>query len=134
MCIRDSGTCALRARPGAWPAWRVRGAGRWASPVSYTHLTLPTKRVVLISVFAVSLQAEDGIRGRSPSRGLGDVYKRQWYMRASRTTWRMASLARSRRWSLGIPCLLYTSDAADEEGSIDLSFRRLFTSRRRNTR
>ena len=23
-------------------------------------------------------QAEDGIRDRSPSRGLGDVYKRQW--------------------------------------------------------
>ena len=26
-----------------------------------------------------------------------------WYMRASRSTWRMASLARSSRWSLGIP-------------------------------
>ena len=26
-------------------------------------------------------QAEDGIRDRSPSRGLGDVYKRQAYMR-----------------------------------------------------
>src|SRR5665647_812642 len=27
-------------------------------------------------------QAEDGIRDRSPSRGLGDVYKRQIYLRA----------------------------------------------------
>ena len=26
-------------------------------------------------------QAEDGIRDRSPSRGLGDVYKRQMYDR-----------------------------------------------------
>ena len=26
-------------------------------------------------------QAEDGIRDRSPSRGLGDVYKRQFYDR-----------------------------------------------------
>ena len=26
-------------------------------------------------------QAEDGIRARSPSRGLGDVYKRQFLLR-----------------------------------------------------
>ena len=68
--------------------------------VSYTHLTLPTICSVQISVVAGSLkkkkkkmnfffssrrrhtfffQAEDGIRDRSPSRGLGDVYKRQSY-------------------------------------------------------
>ena len=29
-------------------------------------------------------QAEDGIRDRSPSRGLGDVYKRQGYTREER--------------------------------------------------
>ena len=50
--------------------------------VSYTHLTLPTKLIVYISVVAVSLkkfffQAEDGIRDLQKSRGLGDVYKRQ---------------------------------------------------------
>ena len=27
--------------------------------------------------FILDIQAEDGIRDRSPSRGLGDVYKRQ---------------------------------------------------------
>ena len=30
-------------------------------------------------------QAEDGIRDRSPSRGLGDVYKRQFANRAQNT-------------------------------------------------
>ena len=30
-------------------------------------------------VFVFFFQAEDGIRDRSPSRGLGDVYKRQLY-------------------------------------------------------
>ncbi len=30
-------------------------------------------------VFFFFFQAEDGIRDRSPSRGLGDVYKRQDY-------------------------------------------------------
>ena len=32
--------------------------------------------MVTLSIF---FQAEDGIRDRSPSRGLGDVYKRQTY-------------------------------------------------------
>ena len=31
------------------------------------------------SFLLVFFQAEDGIRDRSPSRGLGDVYKRQFY-------------------------------------------------------
>ncbi len=36
--------------------------------------------VYLIIIFIVFFfQAEDGIRDRSPSRGLGDVYKRQDY-------------------------------------------------------
>ena len=30
--------------------------------------------------FFFFFQAEDGIRDRSPSRGLGDVYKRQLYL------------------------------------------------------
>ena len=50
--------------------------------VSYTHLTLPTRFAVYISVVAVSLKkyffkAEDGIRDSRMSRGLGDMYKRQ---------------------------------------------------------
>ena len=35
----------------------------------------------LASCFANTVQAEDGIRDRSPSRGLGDVYKRQLTVR-----------------------------------------------------
>ena len=31
----------------------------------------------VLSFFLFFFQAEDGIRDRSPSRGLGDVYKRQ---------------------------------------------------------
>ncbi len=33
----------------------------------------------MIRFFVFFFQAEDGIRDRSPSRGLGDVYKRQDY-------------------------------------------------------
>ena len=34
-------------------------------------------------VFVFFFQAEDGIRDRSPSRGLGDVYKRQYEANAT---------------------------------------------------
>ena len=34
-----------------------------------------------MSFYFFFFQAEDGIRDRSPSRGLGDVYKRQYYLR-----------------------------------------------------
>ena len=33
--------------------------------------------ITLESIILFFFQAEDGIRDRSPSRGLGDVYKRQ---------------------------------------------------------
>ena len=44
--------------------------------------TVVQKWIVDIAVFTsnVFFQAEDGIRDRSPSRGLGDVYKRQLTM------------------------------------------------------
>ena len=35
------------------------------------------KKIALVIMFFFFFQAEDGIRDRSPSRGLGDVYKRQ---------------------------------------------------------
>ena len=82
-------------------------------------------------------QAEDGIRDRSPSRGLGDVYKRQTpeyallrhqYGRAQvtdmhlfRHVWRRVV----NHNGLFFCCLLYTSDAADEEDSVDLGGRRV---------
>ncbi|WP_460413847.1 hypothetical protein [Staphylococcus aureus] len=51
--------------------------------VSYTHLraheTLSDRvcRLLLRMCIRFFFQAEDGIRDRSVSRGLGDVYKRQ---------------------------------------------------------
>ena len=81
----------------------------------------------------VLFQAEDGIRDLVRSRGLGDVYKRQQRMSAG------TGLTHSERnddaenssepahyiqmWVL--PCLLYTSDAADERSSVDLGGRRI---------
>ena len=78
-------------------------------------------------------QAEDGIRDLVRSRGLGDVYKRQAQARArhrvvvERRQPRPAWLARQARRALGQqqPCLLYTSDAADERSSVDLGGRRI---------
>ena len=139
-------------------------------------------------LFFFFFQAEDGIRDRSPSRGLGDVYKRQDFMKSenylknaemameddygmidgiinngkapgleerpsvleqlkekpvpdvshkppkshpereiewwishkmSGTWWCFTALAQGQ----GCVCLLYTSDAADEEDSVDLGGR-----------
>ena len=86
-------------------------------------------------------QAEDGIRDLVRSRGLGDVYKRQHLM------WKPVSSdhktpkppiegansdghpSQENRQILKniqfIPCLLYTSDAADERSSVDLGGRRI---------
>ena len=84
-------------------------------------------------------QAEDGIRDLVRSRGLGDVYKRQ------PAHWKMAGHPRENPASPGparqiapslpaqgagpivrcYPCLLYTSDAADERSSVDLGGRRI---------
>ena len=78
-------------------------------------------------------QAEDGIRDLVRSRGLGDVYKRQDHGRLGHDPGD-AALERNlqqhrRRRGTGTaaagPCLLYTSDAADERSSVDLGGRRI---------
>ncbi|CZS11641.1 hypothetical protein CDFC105_93861 [Clostridioides difficile] len=73
-------------------------------------------------------QAEDGIRDFCLSRGLGDVYKRQ-----------ILSIRNiSKTYCGNIPfkaldkvCLLYTSDAADEEDSVDLGGRRIIKKKKK---
>eukprot|EP00658_Telonema_sp_P-2_P074517 TRINITY_DN63776_c0_g1_i1.p1 TRINITY_DN63776_c0_g1~~TRINITY_DN63776_c0_g1_i1.p1 ORF type:complete len:105 (+),score=26.39 TRINITY_DN63776_c0_g1_i1:58-372(+) len=82
-------------------------------------------------------QAEDGIRDAQESRGLGDVYKRQAYTSVYITLRRAicTSLYCSRTRNITTiywtathdrrHCLLYTSDAADEEDSVDLGGRRI---------
>ena len=78
-------------------------------------------------------QAEDGIRDLVRSRGLGDVYKRQQVDQPgivarqgrrgfSELEERPAPDARDAGY---LPCLLYTSDAADERSSVDLGGRRI---------
>ena len=83
------------------------------------------------------VQAEDGIRDLVRSRGLGDVYKRQlqhdvlsiegpdrglhgfqtFIVLEQDPTFAMVGIPK--------PCLLYTSDAADERSSVDLGGRRI---------
>ena len=86
------------------------------------------------------LQAEDGIRYLVRSRGLGDVYKRQFLgeryvvqhqLEAPTDTflYRAADTADDAPYG---PCLLYTSDAADERSSVDLGGRRII--KKKNTR
>ena len=78
-------------------------------------------------------QAEDGIRYLVRSRGLGDVYKRQAYSLAARAAGLRSHLFSplySRNFAKPMttpstPCLLYTSDAADERSSVDLGGRRI---------
>ena len=82
-------------------------------------------------------QAEDGIRGRSPSRGLGDVYKGQDLGRKI-----LALLAKNARMpvkeiaeqvALTSPCPLTTSAAADGRPSVDLGGRRILKKKTQNT-
>ena len=115
--------------------------------------------------FFFFFQAEDGIRDRSPSRGLGDVYKRQVrnaekdqgtgtsepsltcrerilkkigclsYGTKEERTKEIVKAITELRQELNLSlafildtinsCLLYTSDAADEEDSVDLGGRRV---------
>ena len=85
-------------------------------------------------------QAEDGIRDLVRSRGLGDVYKRQGdagrRSQAPTPTNRQLGRPRSsRRCAMAptrsAPCLLYTSDAADERSSVDLGGRRIIKKKTR---
>ena len=84
-------------------------------------------------LFFFFFQAEDGIRDLVRSRGLGDVYKRQTWCFASlvvavintRSPASASSSARANIRLLLPPCLLYTSDAADERSSVDLGGRRI---------
>ncbi|WP_460366085.1 hypothetical protein, partial [Staphylococcus aureus] len=69
-------------------------------------------------------QAEDGIRDRSVSRGLGDVYKRQDRRRAGG----LPGITDADRGVQG-GCLLYTSDAADDSLRVDLGGRRIIKKR-----
>ena len=78
-------------------------------------------------------QAEDGIRDLVRSRGLGDVYKRQALVDARlggrpddhemKCLTLLSSTGAVSGWNN--PCLLYTSDAADERSSVDLGGRRI---------
>ena len=78
-------------------------------------------------------QAEDGIRDLVRSRGLGDVYKRQKrdFPQIGREqinigTGKGAAQPTETAGDAGDnPCLLYTSDAADERSSVDLGGRRI---------
>ena len=81
-------------------------------------------------------QAEDGIRDLVRSRGLGDVYKRQptslgvpVLPEVGITYARSSGLGLVKAISVAsvdaTPCLLYTSDAADERSSVDLGGRRI---------
>ena len=78
-------------------------------------------------------QAEDGIRDLVRSRGLGDVYKRQGVIaivdRMHDEARRLEKAHHLPRRILPhmahVPCLLYTSDAADERSSVDLVGRRI---------
>ena len=78
-------------------------------------------------------QAEDGIRDLVRSRGLGDVYKRQewhwvllwaYFALLPGCQFSGSSLPPTSSWCYK-PCLLYTSDAADERSSVDLGGRRI---------
>ena len=84
-------------------------------------------------------QAEDGIRDLVRSRGLGDVYKRQLLDRAllwlhEQEVVRLNKGLSVFRPAMTIhlsPCLLYTSDAADERSSVDLGGRRIIKKKKR---
>ena len=85
-------------------------------------------------------QAEDGIRDRVRSRGLGDVYKRQdctlFDFQGREIIKQTGFFENQIEMNFSdtksgvylvriITCLLYTSDAADERSSVDLGGRRI---------
>ena len=83
-------------------------------------------------------QAEDGIRDLVRSRGLGDVYKRQIHklpVQYQVFQWHLVHGKKFRlreKWTVAYqhPCLLYTSDAADERSSVDLGGRRIINKKK----
>ena len=85
-------------------------------------------------------QAEDGIRDLVRSRGLGDVYKRQVLdpRRQFAAVKRLGHIVVRAHFQpddavhLFIPCLLYTSDAADERSSVDLGGRRIIKKKKKS--
>ena len=104
-------------------------------------------RVVIVCIgtvvsvgFFFFFQAEDGIRDLVRSRGLGDVYKRQppsgWHRprpeNLTRSLGERGARARFRPIRLSGPCLLYTSDAADERSSVDLGGRRIIKKKKQS--
>ena len=103
-------------------------------------LSLSLRFVLCTSVF-VFFQAEDGIRDLVRSRGLGDVYKRQFASlappattrQARRTTKSPSYSVSATRAVLSWTCLLYTSDAADERSSVDLGGRRIIKKTKRQS-
>ena len=88
-------------------------------------------------------QAEDGIRDLVRSRGLGDVYKRQMRVCAhldipflmfdfSHDYEKLVAEKFINDYKNGLtPCLLYTSDAADERSSVDLGGRRIIKKKKK---
>ena len=91
------------------------------------------------SVMFFFFQAEDGIRDAQESRGLGDVYKRQYLYCISAlslycTVAAYVIVARGISTSTSSSfkaCLLYTSDAADDLLCVDLGGRRIITKKKR---
>ena len=85
-------------------------------------------------------QAEDGIRDLVRSRGLGDVYKRQYekfakaggLLRYGIPDFKMEKKIIDRRVAQMEGCLLYTSDAADERSSVDLGGRRIIKKKKKS--
>ena len=102
-----------------------------------TEVSYSTRSVCRFASAAVCVvfffQAEDGIRDLVRSRGLGDVYKRQVLPPGPPRRRPSATISASPGFSQAatgaspsrLPCLLYTSDAADERSSVDLGGRRI---------
>ena len=94
----------------------------------------------LVTFFCFFFQAEDGIRDLVRSRGLGDVYKRQLadkcrHQGHPRQGQRSESRGHGHVQQVRAsdqPCLLYTSDAADERSSVDLGGRRIIKKKKKN--
>ena len=63
VALRDGSSSKTKAESKGLKVMNLSDAAEWAD--------------VVMILTPDELQAEDGIRDRSPSRGLGDVYKRQ---------------------------------------------------------